>query len=174
MDWQLSRKPASARPQDLCELHLNAAYAKAWKEWRDGGMEGWKKQNGNQGEERGRTQGTTMGLCAASDGAWLNPVLPVASCSQRGAGSREDAVGVLTSHFNLTPTSLFLSVYFIPLPVRISVSCSPLRLLYKTHGHPVYSPVSGTVLLRTSSDFETHPSTTLIVLDLKRQLLKQD
>lgn len=31
------------------------------------------------------------------------------------------AVGVLTSHFNLTPTSLFLSVYFIPLPVRISV-----------------------------------------------------
>lgn len=58
MDWQLSLKPASARPQDLCELHVNA-YAKAWREWRDGwkdgdarmGLEGWKKQNGTRGRK---------------------------------------------------------------------------------------------------------------------------
>ena len=31
------------------------------------------------------------------------------------------ALGVLTSHCNLTPTSLSLSVYLISLPVRISV-----------------------------------------------------
>lgn len=84
-------------------MQQRRAYAKAWKEWREGWREGrregrregWKKQNGNQGEERGWTQGTTMGasMCCASDGALLNELLPVVYCSQRGAqcaGSRED------------------------------------------------------------------------------------
>lgn len=85
VDWQLCLKPAPARPQDLCELNLNAAAAPLCKKAER--MGGWmvgrekrsgeKKQNENQGEERGergRPTKNTMRdyICSSSDGALLN------------------------------------------------------------------------------------------------------
>lgn len=43
MDWQLCLKPASARPQDLCELNLNAALAVLCKSIER--MEGCREKN---------------------------------------------------------------------------------------------------------------------------------
>lgn len=93
------------------------------KRGKNGGME--RRKGGKSRMEAGggkrKDQGATMGpsMSCASDGALLNELLPVVLSEVQDSG--RIAVGELTSHFNLTPTSLFLSVYFIPLPVRISV-----------------------------------------------------
>lgn len=55
MDWQLCLKPASIRPQDLCELNVNAALKMLCKsiERTDGWLrESDKKGEGKQGVKR--------------------------------------------------------------------------------------------------------------------------
>ncbi len=47
MDWQLCLKPASVRPQDLCELNVNAALEMLCK-----GIERMERMAERQREER--------------------------------------------------------------------------------------------------------------------------
>lgn len=84
VDWQLCLKPAAARPQDLCELNLNAAAAPLRKntERMGGWMVGEKKEveksrmkTREKKEDRERqTHKNTMRdyICSSSDGALLN------------------------------------------------------------------------------------------------------
>lgn len=48
MDWQLCLKPASVRPQDLCELNVNAALLCKSPER----MDGWRRER----EKKGRVE----------------------------------------------------------------------------------------------------------------------
>lgn len=56
MDWQLCLKPASVRPQDLCELNVNAALEMLCKSTER--MDAWlrEKEKKRGGKSRGRRE----------------------------------------------------------------------------------------------------------------------